>query len=130
MLTQAYLDFVEHNGFAEPVRQLVEERDLLWRCQPPRYLSCLTLWRAPIGWYILLLIGLPAVSYLGAFLGGTLTREALAQPPLPELLALMGFMLILGPILHRRDEAQGHDQPQVEMMSKRLFLKTSREHGT
>lgn len=63
-----------------------------------RYLSRLLLWRAPIGWYLLLLIGLPAISYLGAALGGTLTLEALAQPPLAELLALMGFMLILGPM--------------------------------
>lgn len=62
-----------------------------------RYLSRLLLWRAPIGWYLLLLIGLPAIYYLGAALGGMLTREALAQPPLTELLALMGFMLILGP---------------------------------
>ena len=29
---------------------------------------------------------------------GTLTREALAQPPLLELLPLVGFMLILGPM--------------------------------
>lgn len=74
---------------------------VLWYGGPAglrRYLSRLTLWRAPLGWYLLLLIGLPAVSYFGAFLGGTLTREALAQPPLPELLALMGFMLILGPV--------------------------------
>ena len=63
-----------------------------------RYLARLLLWRAPIGWYLLLLIGLPAISYLGAALGGTLTREALAQPPVAELLALMGFMLILGPM--------------------------------
>lgn len=63
-----------------------------------RYLSRLLLWRAPIGWYLLLLIGLPAIYYLGAALGGTLTREALAQPPLAELMALMGFMLILGPM--------------------------------
>lgn len=63
-----------------------------------RYLSRLLLWRAPIGWYLLLLIGLPVISYLGAALGGALTREALAQPPLAELLALMGFMLILGPM--------------------------------
>jgi len=74
---------------------------VLWYGRLPglrRYFSRLLLWRAPVGWYLLLLIGLPAVSYLGAALGGTLTREALAQPPLPELLALAGFMLILGPV--------------------------------
>ena len=63
-----------------------------------RYLARLLLWRAPVGWYLLLLIGLPAIFYLGAALGGTLTREALAQPPLAELLVLVGFMLILGPV--------------------------------
>lgn len=63
-----------------------------------RFLSRLFLWRAPVGWYLLLLVVLPAISYMGAAIGGTLTREALAQPPLPELLAMVGFMLILGPM--------------------------------
>jgi uncharacterized protein len=63
-----------------------------------RYLSRLLMWRAPFGWYLLLLIGLPAIYYLGAALGGTLGRDALAQPPLAELLALVGFMLVLGPV--------------------------------
>lgn len=74
---------------------------VLWHGGLPglgRYLARLLLWRAPIGWYLLLLVGLPAVYFLGAVLGGTLTREALTQPPLPELLALVGFMLILGPV--------------------------------
>lgn len=62
------------------------------------FLSRLLLWRAPSGWYLLLLIGLPAIYFLGAAIGGTLTREALTQPPLLELLALVGFMLILGPM--------------------------------
>ncbi|MGY6550243.1 MAG: CPBP family glutamic-type intramembrane protease [Roseinatronobacter sp.] len=63
-----------------------------------RYFARLLLWRAPVGWYLLLLAGLPAISYLGAAIGGTLTPEALAQPPLRDLLVLMGFMLILGPV--------------------------------
>lgn len=63
-----------------------------------RYLSRLLLWRAPVGWYVLLLAGLPAVYCLGAAFGGTLTREAWGQPPLLDLLALAGFMLILGPV--------------------------------
>jgi len=63
-----------------------------------RYLSRLLLWRAPAGWYLLLLVGLPAVYYLAALIGGTLTREALVQPPLSQLLPLVGFMLILGPM--------------------------------
>jgi uncharacterized protein len=63
-----------------------------------RFLSRLFLWRAPVGWYLLMLVGLPAISFLGAALAGNLTREALVQPPLPELLAMIGFMLILGPM--------------------------------
>jgi hypothetical protein len=63
-----------------------------------RFLKRLLLWRAPVGWYLLLLIGLPAIPFLGAALSGTLTREALVQPPLPDLLAMIGFMLILGPV--------------------------------
>jgi uncharacterized protein len=62
------------------------------------FLSRLLLWRAPVGWYLLLLVGLPAIYVLGAAIGGTLTRELLVQPPILELLALVGFMLILGPI--------------------------------
>jgi uncharacterized protein len=74
---------------------------VLWHGGLPglrRYLSRLLLWRAPAAWYLLLLVGLPAIYFLGAAIGGTLTREALAQPPLAELLALVGFMLILGPV--------------------------------
>jgi membrane protease YdiL (CAAX protease family) len=74
---------------------------VLWHGGLPglrRFLSRLLLWRAPVGWYLLLLVGLPAISFLGAALGGNLTREALAQPPVPELLAMVGFMLILGPM--------------------------------
>ena len=63
-----------------------------------RYFSRLLLWQAPVGWYLLLLIGLPLIYYIGAALSGTLTREALSQPPLLELLTLVGFMLILGPM--------------------------------
>jgi len=62
------------------------------------FLRRLRLWRCPPAWYLLLLLGLPAVSYLGAAIGGTLTREALAQPPLGELLGLVAFMLVLGPM--------------------------------
>jgi len=63
-----------------------------------RYLSRLPLWRVPVGWYLLLILGIPAVYYLAALVTGTLTREALAQPPLRELLPLVAFMLILGPM--------------------------------
>ena len=62
------------------------------------YLARLLLWRAPVGWYLLLILGIPAVYYFAAIVTGTLTREALAQPPLRELLPLVAFMLILGPM--------------------------------
>ena len=63
-----------------------------------RFLSRLFLWRAPPVWYLLLIVGLPAVSFLAAAMTGTLTREALAQPPIGQLLGLVAFMLILGPV--------------------------------
>ncbi len=63
-----------------------------------RFLSRLLLWRCHPGWYLLLLVGLPAVSYAGAAIGGTLTRAAMAQPPMGELLGLVAFMLVLGPM--------------------------------
>lgn len=63
-----------------------------------RFLSRLLLWRAPLAWWALLILVLPAVSYIGAAITGTLTAEALVQPPIGELLVLMGFMLILGPV--------------------------------
>lgn len=63
-----------------------------------RYLSRLLLWRASVGWYLLLILGIPAVYYFAAIVTGTLTRESFAQPPLGELLPLVAFMLILGPM--------------------------------
>ncbi|WFE75197.1 CPBP family intramembrane glutamic endopeptidase [Roseinatronobacter sp. S2] len=63
-----------------------------------RYLSRLLIWRAPVGWYLLLILGIPAVYYFAAFVTGTLTRDSFAQPPLRELLPLVAFMLILGPM--------------------------------
>lgn len=63
-----------------------------------RFLARVLLWRAPVGWYALLIFGLPAVYFLGAAIDGTLTCEALAQPPMGELLGLVALMLILGPV--------------------------------
>jgi uncharacterized protein len=63
-----------------------------------RFLSRLLLWRCHPGWYVLLIVGLPATFFLGAAIGGTLTREAMTQPPFGELLGLVAFMLVLGPL--------------------------------
>jgi uncharacterized protein len=63
-----------------------------------RYLLRLLLWRASVGWYLFLILGIPAVYYFAAIITGTLTRESFAQPPLGELLPLVAFMLILGPM--------------------------------
>jgi hypothetical protein len=37
------------------------------------YLRRLTLWRMPVAWWLLLVIGIPALFYLGAAIKGTLT---------------------------------------------------------
>ena len=57
----------------------------------------LTLWRMSLAWWLVLLIGMPAVFYVGAAITGTFTD------PLPfstwyALLSAVAFMLFLGPI--------------------------------
>lgn len=60
-----------------------------------RFLSRLGLWRCHPAWYVLLLIVLPGIYYLGAAIGSTASE---ALPPLPQLLGLILFMLVLGPV--------------------------------
>ena len=63
-----------------------------------RFLSRLFLWRCPAQWYALLILGIPAVYFAGAGVGGKLSQEALAAPDLGSVLASMAFMLVLGPV--------------------------------
>lgn len=60
-----------------------------------RFLSRLLLWRAGAGWWLFLLLGVPAVYLLGAALGGTLD---LWRVETRGLLGAMLFMLMLGPV--------------------------------
>jgi membrane protease YdiL (CAAX protease family) len=63
-----------------------------------RFLSRLLLWRCPPVWYAVLALGIPAIYYAGAALGGSLSPESLAWPGLGALLAASAFMLVLGPM--------------------------------
>jgi uncharacterized protein len=63
-----------------------------------RFLSRLLLWRCSAGWYAFLLLGIPAIYFAGALIGGTLSAEAFAYPGFGALLGAMAFMLVLGPV--------------------------------
>lgn len=63
-----------------------------------RFLSRLLLWRAPLIWYVLLIVVLPLVFFIGAAIGGTPMDQMLVLAPPGELIALIAFMLVLGPI--------------------------------
>jgi membrane protease YdiL (CAAX protease family) len=62
-----------------------------------RFFRRLTLWRMPIRWWLLLLIGIPAVKYLGAALNGKLTDPFPFSPCYALLPALVG-VLFIGPV--------------------------------
>jgi membrane protease YdiL (CAAX protease family) len=57
----------------------------------------LALWRMPLSWWLFLLVGIPAIVFIGAFLKGTLDT---AFPFSPWYLALpaLAHALVLGPI--------------------------------
>jgi len=61
-----------------------------------RYLRRLTLWRMSAAWWLLLLIGIPAVKYLGAVFNGTATEFPFSPwyHVFPALLAA----LLIGPV--------------------------------
>lgn len=63
-----------------------------------RFLSRLLLWRAPLAWYALLVFILPAIFFIGAAIGGTPADRMLNLLPPGELIALVAFMLVLGPM--------------------------------
>lgn len=63
-----------------------------------RYLARLFLWRAPAPWLLFVLIGIPVVYTLAAFLQGRLLEAEFAFASLGAVLGAMGFMLILGPV--------------------------------
>ncbi len=61
-----------------------------------RYLSRLALWRAPLGWWAVLLAGIPAVFMAGAALKGVPLVPDL--PGIWQVLGFMAFMALLGPM--------------------------------
>lgn len=63
-----------------------------------RYLSRLLLWRAPKWWYAFLLLGIPLIYILGAAVKGNLTSGGFASFTISQLLGLMVFMMVLGPV--------------------------------
>lgn len=62
-----------------------------------RFLKRLTLWRAPLSWWAFMVLGIPAVVFLGAAIKGTL-NTAFAFSPWTLAIPAIGHALILGPL--------------------------------
>jgi membrane protease YdiL (CAAX protease family) len=63
-----------------------------------RFLSRLLLWRASPWWYAFLLVGFPAISFAGAVFKGNAMTAPMFTESAAELLPLIGFMAVLGPV--------------------------------
>lgn len=63
-----------------------------------RFAGRLGLWRIPVGWTVFLVLGIPAVYYLGAWLTGAWPVDPFPFPSAGAALAASAFMLILGPM--------------------------------
>jgi hypothetical protein len=61
------------------------------------FLQRLTLWRAPLGWWLFLIVGIPAVVYAGAAIKGTL-GDPFPFSPWYQALPALALALFLGPI--------------------------------
>jgi uncharacterized protein len=57
----------------------------------------LTLWRMPLGWWAFLIVGIPAVNYLGAAISGTI-RDPFPFSPWYALLPALATGLLIGPM--------------------------------
>lgn len=62
-----------------------------------RYFKRLTLWRAPLVWWLFLIVGIPAVVYTGAAIKGTFNAQ-FPFFPWYEMLPALALSLFLGPI--------------------------------
>jgi hypothetical protein len=62
-----------------------------------RFFKRLTLWRAPVKWWLFLILGIPAVVYTGAAIKGSIS-DPLPFSSLPEVLPALALALFLGPI--------------------------------
>jgi membrane protease YdiL (CAAX protease family) len=57
----------------------------------------LTLWRAPVGWWLFLILGVPAVVYTGAAIKGSIS-DPFPFSPWYQVLPALALALFLGPI--------------------------------
>ena len=57
----------------------------------------LTLWRMPAAWWAFLVLGIPAIFYLGAAMKGTLT-DAFPFSPWYDVLPALAIALLIGPL--------------------------------
>lgn len=63
-----------------------------------QFLHRLGLWRLPSGWLLFILVGLPGVFFLGAYIKGAPLMAAILQEGPVAVLTVMGLMLFLGPV--------------------------------
>jgi membrane protease YdiL (CAAX protease family) len=61
------------------------------------YFRRLTLWRLPLAWWAFLILGIPAIEYLGAAIKGTLT-DPFPFSPWYNVLPALATTLFIGPI--------------------------------
>jgi membrane protease YdiL (CAAX protease family) len=62
------------------------------------FLKGLFLWRAPWGWYVFLLLGIPVIFFAGAYLNGKLFSEPLPYQTLAPALVAIAMAVIKGPV--------------------------------
>jgi membrane protease YdiL (CAAX protease family) len=62
-----------------------------------RFFKRMTLWRAPVKWWLFLILGIPAVVYTAAAIKGSIS-DPFPFSTLPELLSAIALALFLGPI--------------------------------
>ena len=74
---------------------------LVWRHYGSKglvsFFKRLTLWRAPVRWWLLIIVGIPAVVYAGAALKGTI-GDPLPYSSWTAMLSALALALFLGPI--------------------------------
>ncbi len=62
-----------------------------------QFLGRVLMWRCSIAWYVFLIVGIPLVFYVGAFIKGDLFNEPFAYS-IPGLIHAIFFMAIKGPV--------------------------------
>ncbi len=62
-----------------------------------RFLRRLALWRAPIGWWLFLILGIPALFYAGAAVKGSIS-DPFPFSPWYQVLGALALALFIGPI--------------------------------